>query len=62
MAVPLTDFDLMPFGAHKGTAMQDVPSRYLDWLIGQHWISEWPRVKAYIEVNLDDIQKDIDDN
>lgn len=28
----LSDTDLMPFGKHKGTPMQDVPASYLQWL------------------------------
>lgn len=28
----LNDLDPMPFGKHKGTAMQDVPAPYLHWL------------------------------
>ena len=26
------DTDLMPFGKHKGTPMQDVPADYFHWL------------------------------
>lgn len=28
----IEDLDPMPFGAHKGKPMQDVPARYLHWL------------------------------
>jgi len=28
----LSDLDPMPFGKHKGTSMQDVPTHYLHWL------------------------------
>lgn len=28
----LQDADLMPFGKHRGVAMQDVPASYLHWL------------------------------
>jgi len=31
----LTDDSLMPFGKHKGTRMEDVPAKYLDWLDGE---------------------------
>ena len=41
--------------------MKDVPSNYLDWIIGQTWISKWPRVKAYIEANKKSIEEDISD-
>jgi hypothetical protein len=48
MAV-LTDKDPMPFGAHKGKPMEDVPASYLDWLMGQDWIDKWPQVVGYVE-------------
>lgn len=28
----------MPFGKHRGVALEDIPTSYLDWLIGQDWI------------------------
>lgn len=53
------DTDPMPFGKYKGRRMQDVPSGYLDWLLGQDWIDEWPAVKAYIDENYESIQREI---
>lgn len=50
---------LMPWGKHKGERISDVPASYLDWLIGQDWIDEWPDVKAYIEQNLDAIHEQV---
>lgn len=47
----LTDQDPMPFGAHKGKPMEEVPASYLDWLRGQDWLSQWPAVADYIERN-----------
>jgi len=61
MPTPLHDEEPMPFGKYKGTKMKDVPSDYLDWLIGQPWISKWPRVKLYIEANKKSIEEDIPD-
>ena len=61
MPTPLHDEEPMPFGKYKGTKMKDVPSDYLDWLIGQPWIAKWPRVKAYIEANKKSIEEDIPD-
>jgi hypothetical protein len=29
------DSDVMPFGKHKGTKMEDVPASYLHWLYHQ---------------------------
>jgi len=57
----MTDTDRMPFGKFKGKMMQDVPATYLDWLIGQDFVNNWPDVKAYIEANLSDIHKEIED-
>lgn len=51
----MKDTDLMPWGAHKGKAMANVPAKYLLWLY-----SEGLRdlaVKAYIEDNLDVLKK-----
>lgn len=57
----LTDNDPMPFGKYVGYHMKDVPAKYLDWLIGQTWINEWPDVEAYIIKNKDTIDKEIDE-
>jgi hypothetical protein len=58
----MDDLDPMPFGKYKGIPMGEVPSDYLDWLIGQDWIYQWPDVEAYINDNLDSIQEDIKDD
>lgn len=58
--VKLTDKDLMPFGKHKGLSMMEVPASYLDWLIDQDWIKDWPAVKNYIEDNKDVIDSELD--
>ena len=31
----LTDESIMPFGKHKGEALEDVPAKYLLWLSGE---------------------------
>ncbi|TXH52713.1 MAG: hypothetical protein E6Q97_14945 [Desulfurellales bacterium] len=55
----LTDLDPMPFGAHRGTPMQDVPARYLHWLWtnGKREDARCP-VAAYIRKNLDALKKE----
>lgn len=58
---PLTDNDPIPFGTHRGTPMKDVPAKYLDWVIGQKWISDFPQVQQYILNNLDRIHSEIPD-
>lgn len=49
--VQMTDKDPMPFGKYRGVPMEDVPAKYLDWLIDQPWIGKWNDVVAYIEDN-----------
>ena len=63
-SIVLTDEMPFPFGKHgpKGTepcSMKQVPSAYLDWLLGQEWIGEWPAVVAYIEKNKSSIDQDL---
>ena len=64
---PLSDKDPCPTGAHEGTPMGQVPAKYLDWVIGQRWITktrntDWIRIRDYIEANLPAIQADIEDD
>lgn len=61
MATPLKDKDPMPFGAHKGKPMGEVPAEYLDYISGQDWLSKWPQVKAYIDHNRAVIDKELED-
>lgn len=61
----LTDESIMPFGKHKGKEMANVPASYLLWIYDE-WTLPNPRfgfvhqeVKAYIEVNLDVLKKEV---
>jgi len=54
---PLTDQDPMPFGKHKGTAMQGVPASYLLWLYENNKCNA--QVKQYIEENLDVLHHEV---
>jgi len=55
--------DVMPFGKHKGVALDKVPDSYLDWLAGQDWVKDrWPVVWKYIMDNLKDIHKGVPDD
>jgi len=59
MPKQLLDTDLMPFGIHKGTPMQDVPASYFHWL----WINGMRNdtrsdVADYIRRNLTALQKE----
>jgi uncharacterized protein (DUF3820 family) len=41
----------MPFGAHRGKRLIDVPASYLLWLVRQPWLDKWPALRAYITNN-----------
>lgn len=55
----MNDNSLMPFGKYKGTPIGKVPASYLDWLIGQDWIDQWPDVEQYIEDNKGIIEQEL---
>jgi Putative quorum-sensing-regulated virulence factor len=52
---PLDPDDPMPWGAHAGIAMRDVPLEYLLWLRRQPWLLDWPRIYAYVETRKADL-------
>ena len=47
--MPLTDQDKMPFGAHKGKLIADVPASYLLWFYDQSWRMEFQELLMYVE-------------
>lgn len=48
------DETIMPFGAHKGKALANVPADYLLWAFKQGWSSYNARMLyAYIKENMD---------
>ena len=53
----LTDESLMPFGAHKGKRMIDVPASYLMWLHDNNRASGL--VKEYIDDNLQALKQEL---
>ncbi len=53
----LTDTSPMPWGAHAGKAMQDVPAAYLIWLYDNNKCS--PNVKQYITDNLETLRLEV---
>lgn len=61
----LRDHDPMPFGKHRGTKMQDVPSSYLLWLDGE-WENhpnteeEALAVQAYINENRSVLEQEVE--
>ncbi len=56
----LTDDAPMPYGAHKGTKMGNVPADYLIWLHDNEKAT--PPVKEYIEENRDILDMEIERN
>lgn len=43
----------MPFGKHEGESLDDIPLKYLDWLIGEDFMKEkFPNIKDIIEIYL----------
>lgn len=55
----LSDSDIMPFGAHKGKKLADVPDHYLIWLNDQikdksklHWTATDKLLNTYIDENV----------
>lgn len=53
----LTDESKMPYGAHAGKNMEDVPAEYLIWLYDNNKCNG--AVKEYIEDNLDVLRHEI---
>jgi uncharacterized protein (DUF3820 family) len=41
---------ILQFGCHKGKHISDVPTSYLDWLLGEGWV--YPELKDQIERHL----------
>jgi hypothetical protein len=59
--------DSFPFGKYgpgKGDerSFGEVPSHYLDWLIDQDWIDEWPGIVKYIQGEEAPAQEKVDDS
>jgi len=60
---PLEDLDPMPFGKHKGEAMQDVPASYLHWLWTTGGMKEdkLSPVADYIRRNINALKQEYKD-
>jgi hypothetical protein len=48
---PYNDDTKMPFGAHKGKTLTQVPSGYLLWFYDQPWSSNYPKLRVYVDKN-----------
>jgi len=53
----LTDESLMPFGAHKGKPLIDVPASYLIWLYDNNKTGK--ELKEYIEDNMQVLKQEL---
>jgi uncharacterized protein (DUF3820 family) len=58
---PLTDLDLMPWGKHKGTPLQDVPASYFHWLWVNGKNAEKSPMAQYIRENLNALKQEYPD-
>jgi len=56
MTDPFNDNSIMPFGAHRGKAMINVPAKYLLWLYNNGCNHEG--IRKYIIENLDALNKE----
>ena len=41
---------VLRFGKHKGEPLSEIPTEYLDWLLGKDFV--WPEVKDAIVAHL----------
>jgi len=49
----LSDSDIMPFGAHKGKELRDVPDSYWKWFLKQSWCDVFPDLVEYANTMFD---------
>jgi uncharacterized protein (DUF3820 family) len=55
--MPIDDEDVMPWGVHAGKKMQDVPAKYLIWLLETNKCAG--DVKKYIQDNLEHLKLEV---
>ncbi len=58
--MPVPDNYIMPFGKYKGQEIGSVPASYLDWVAGQSWKWQWPKIVEYVNENRDHIDRELD--
>lgn len=51
----LTATDPMPWGEFKGTPMGELPLTYLDFLLRQPWLRDWPAIHGYVTSRKDEV-------
>lgn len=45
---------VIPFGAHNGKLIADIPSHYLSWITGEKWFKEkFPELKEQVDIELE---------
>mgnify|MGYP003396847387 FL=1 len=55
----IADDSLMPWGIHKGRRMEQVPAKYLMWLLDNNKVTG--EVRVYILDRLDVLEKQVEE-
>lgn len=50
-AAPWTDATVIPWGAHKGKKLSEIPASYLLWLFEQTWIRDYQGLYLYLKAH-----------
>lgn len=63
IAEPLNGDNVIAFGKHKGTKLDDVPAQYLLWCYEQDWFRrKYPEVHGYVESCLELLEEQASEN
>ena len=46
---PISPDAPMPWGEFRGVRMRDLQLSYLDFLLRQSWLPDWPAIHAYVK-------------
>ncbi len=50
----------MPFGKYTGIKLEEIPLKYLDWLIGQDWLKDPVKMCVEEYMSNDTVQRELD--
>jgi hypothetical protein len=53
---PLSPDSPMPWGEMRGVRMRDLPITYLDFLLRQAWLVDWPAIYGYVKSRQKEIE------
>lgn len=53
---PLGPDDKMPWGEFAGKTLGSLPVDYLDFLLRQPWLKDWPGIYAYVQSKKDFVE------